>query len=60
MIETYIVSIRTRNGQRFGQRHALQVPRDLALGRLERLSDLQLREATKDLAAERARRDGLL
>ena len=54
--EVYIVAIGRRDGQRYADRLPLNVPLDLALGRLEELSDLQVREALNDLAAEQERR----
>lgn len=55
--ETYIVVIGQRLGQRYAERKPLNVPLDLALGRHEDLSDLQLREAIQDLTVERKRRE---
>lgn len=54
--EAYIVVIGTRDFQRYADRHVLHVPVDLARGRLEDLSDLQVREALRDLLHEFGRR----
>lgn len=56
MTEQYIVTIATRHGKRDAKRLPLNVPLDLATGKLERLSDLAIRETLKDLAAEQNRR----
>ncbi len=53
-----MVTIGTRKGKRVAVRDPIAFPRDLVRGRLERLSDLQLREARKDLNAEYLRRLG--
>jgi hypothetical protein len=55
--ETWLVERGTRNGEPYVRRHALHVPLLLARGLYERLSDLQLREVTNDLLAERRRRN---
>ncbi len=56
MSEAYIVRIGTRDGKRYAERLRLQMRVDHATGNLERLSDLALREAANDIAAEQARR----
>lgn len=56
MTESYIVTIGSAGGQRTAERRPLHVPVELATGQLERLSDLAIREAIKDLTAEEARR----
>lgn len=57
-MEAYVVVIGRVKGKRYAKRQSLNVPLDLALGQYERLSDLQLREARKDLNAEHLRRQG--
>jgi hypothetical protein len=54
--EAHAVKVGQREGRRYAERQQLQVPYDLAIGRLERLSDLQVREAVNDLLAEQRRR----
>lgn len=54
--ETYVVEIGHQQGKRYARRTALKITLDHALGRLERLSDLQLREALQDLQVEQERR----
>lgn len=55
--ETFAVRVGRRHGKRYAERRALQVPWELARGNYGKLSDLQLREAINDLAAEAARRN---
>ena len=57
--EAYVVEVGYRSGKRYANRLILHVPLDVATGRLERVSDLQLRELERDLKAERKRRLGL-
>jgi hypothetical protein len=59
-METYIVAIYYEGGQRKARRFPLNIPLDLATGHLERLSDLQVREARRDLNHEYLRREGRL
>jgi hypothetical protein len=54
--ESWIVEKGVRKGKPYAKRHHLHVPIDLATGHLERLSDLAVREAIKDLQAEQERR----
>lgn len=55
--ETWVVERGVKLGEHYVRRHPLHVPLNLARGLYERLSDLQLREVTNDLLAERQRRD---
>lgn len=54
--EAYIVVIAEQGGTRTVDRHALNVPVELARGQYEDLSDLAVREFIKDMTAERDRR----
>jgi hypothetical protein len=55
--ETWLVEKGTRLGKPYARRYDLAVPLDVARGRFERLSNLQLRELINDLLAERRRRE---
>lgn len=55
--EVYIVEIGMRKGKRYADRHPLNLRLDHAVGNLEKLSNLQLREAIRDLQVEEQRRD---
>ena len=54
--ETYALEIGRHQGKRYANRRELKVPFDLAVGRYERLSDLQLREAIADLQEAQQRK----
>jgi hypothetical protein len=55
--EAWLVEKGRRNGAPYAHRHELHVPLNLARGRLEDLSDLQLREALRDPNHEAQRRN---
>jgi hypothetical protein len=52
----HVVEIGRRAGKRYVNRHPVNVPLHVVTGSFELLSDLQLREISNDLAAERDRR----
>jgi hypothetical protein len=55
--ETWITEKGTHKGKPYARRWDLKVPLNVARGLYHKLSDLQLREITNDLLAERKRRD---
>jgi hypothetical protein len=55
--EVWLVERGRHNGKPYARRHELTIPLNLARGRLEALSDLQLREALRDLNHEHDRRN---
>jgi hypothetical protein len=55
--ETWVTRRGRRHGRPYAERKPLNVPWELARGNYGALSNLQLREAINDLAAEAERRD---
>lgn len=56
MSEVWITAKGVRKGKAWARRFEMRVPLHLATGQLEKLSDLQVREAIRDLQAEQERR----
>lgn len=57
-MDAWVTVVEPVKGRRVSRTLPLNVPVDLATGRLENLSDLQLREARRDLNHEYLRRTG--